>query len=115
MEQRGMNIKLLENGLKVRIKLAEEYRHYLIQALQSRAKQDIWPEYDLALTYEAMTALDKSPTRLRLSEFLLVFDDSTMCFINFDTQRLIRDYLDIDRFLQSRIPILLSTKFLAHE
>lgn len=109
-----MNIKLLDNGLKVRIKLDEEYRLYLIKALQDRANQDIWTEYEMALTYEAMNALDKSPTRLRLSEFLLVFDQSTMVFIKPDTQRLIRIVLEIDRFLQSQIPQALSQKLLQH-
>lgn len=110
-----MNIKLLDNGLKVRIKLEEEYRQYLIQALHDRSKQtDFFPEYDLALSYEAMIALGKTPTRLRLSEFLLVFDPSTMAFINSDTQRLIRCALDVDRFIQSQIPQSLAQKHLAH-
>lgn len=109
-----MNIKLLDNGTKVRIKLAEEYRKLLIQVLQHLANYEMEDEYQIALAYETMCALTKSPAKLRLSEFLLCFDAYSMGFLDEPTQLLIRSHLDLDKFLQSRIPQALTQNLLQH-
>lgn len=109
-----MNIKLLDNGTKVRIKLPEEYRMLLIQVLQHRANYELKSEYQIALTYEIMCALDKSPTKFRLSEFLFCFSQRTMTMLDEPTQLLIRSHLQLDKFLQSRIPQALTQNLLQH-
>lgn len=113
MEQPSM-IKLLDNGMKVKIKLNDEYRLFLQQALQTRMLLWDWPEYEAALALETIAALEKSPTRLRLSEFLFLFDQSTMTILDEQTQLLIRDQLQLNEFMKSRIPQSL-TKLLEHE
>lgn len=123
MEQSSMStnkekIKIFvkKTGIYIRLRLADEYRQYLIQALQRRADEgkDFYLEYDISLTFEAMNALDRNPIILRMSEFLLVFDESTQNFIHPDTKRLISIDLDIDWWMKHRLLQTLNKKYLPH-
>ncbi len=109
-----MNIKLLDNGTKVRIKLDEEYRRYLIHAILYAVNSDLDSEYEVALAFETMRALEKTPTKLRISEFLFCFSVPTMGYLDLSTQRLIRIHLDLDKFLQSRPLQSLTQNLLQH-
>ena len=111
-----IKILIKSTGIYVRLKLAEEFRKYLIMALQQRADagKDFYLEYDISLTFEAMNALDRSPIILRMSEFLLVFDESTQNFINPDTKRLISIDLDMDWWMKNRLLQTLNKKYLPH-
>lgn len=116
MKREKIKILVKSTGIYVRLKLLDEYRKYLVKALQKRvdAGKDFYLEYDLSLTYEAMNALDRDPIVLRMSEFLLVFDESTQSFINEDTKRLISIDLDVDWFIKQRLLQTLNKKHLPH-
>ena len=86
--------KELKDG-RYRLRLPNDVRDILYNALMDAFLYDEGPDYLKALLWETAAALMAETIRLRKSECLLLFSEATMRRVNTDTQRFISAWLDL--------------------
>lgn len=96
------NLKLLNDG-RYRLKLPAEIREVFINALVAYRKQYLIQPHEMMLADELIEALQKEQTRLRKSEFFLLFSKAVQHFVEAETQTYINSWLNLDEVKRQMI------------
>lgn len=105
MEQLAMktkNMKLLNDG-RYRLTLPEDIRSIFTKALIEYRKQQLIYDHEMMLADEVIEALQKEQTKLRKSEFFLLFSKEVQRHVEANTQTYIHGWLNLDEVKRKMI------------
>jgi hypothetical protein len=89
------NLKLLDDG-RYRLNLPEDIRGILTKALIDYRKSQLIYDHEMMLADEVIEALQKEQTKLRKSEFFLLFSKEVQRHVEANTQTYIASLLNLD-------------------